>query len=205
MATPRILLSLIVVVVAVPLLAGCVPDGDKPVGEATSTPTPTPTTEPLPEAGPAFVAPGDCATLTGPTLAAEFEAQDIVLFDSTTGEGLHAGLGEGAPQQTGGETFYCLFGQDMVDLSSFQLEAQALTESAHEAVIEVLDGSGLVESVDGDVITYTQTGDDRGTPTIVHELRPDSWLTAWSAFGGQQQVTLMTGYLDAVAAQNYAG
>lgn len=208
MGVPRALQVTIGAGICVALLVGCTPKVEQPqtapTPSATATPTPSAAAEPEPAAGPAFVAPADCSALIGPTLAADFAAKNIVLFDSTIGGGIYTGVGDHAPLQTGGATFYCLFGQDMVDLSSFQLEAQPLSESAHEGVIAVLDTAGLVKTVDGDVVTFTQVGDDKGTPTLIQVLRPDSWMTAWSAFGGDRQVTLLTGYLNEMAVQNYA-
>ena len=211
MTISRALQVAIAAAACVVLLAGCAP-GEKPMAETTTSPTPsvTPTAsataapEPEPE-GPAFVAPTDCAALIGQTLAAEFAAKNIVLFDSTAGGGLYTDAGGHGPLQTGGDPFYCLYGQDMVDLSSFQLEVQPLTESEHEGVIAVLDTAGLVKTVDGDAVTFTQVGDDRGTPTLIQVLRPNSWMTAWSAFGGDKQVTLLSGYLTQMAAQTYVG
>lgn len=172
--------------------------------EPTVLPTPTATMETAePDPEPAFVAPADCATLIGPTLAADFAAQNIVLFDSTNGEGIY--VGGTVPNQTGGSNFFCVFGKDMVDLSSFQLEAQPLSQAEHEGVVATLEGAGLTKTVNGDVVTYTQVGDDMGTPSLIHVLRPDSWLTGWSAFGGPAQVALLTGYLDEVAVQAYPG
>ena len=211
MGVARALQVAIGVGVCAALLVGCAPTVEKPASEATATATPTPTPtvsatpEPEPEAGPAFVAPADCAALIGPTLAADFAAKNIVLFDSTIGGGIYTGAGDHGPKQTGGTTFYCLYGQDMVDLSTFQLEAQPVTESEHEGIIAVLDTAGLAKTVDGNVVTFTQVGDDMGTPTLIQVLRPDSWMTAWSAFGGDRQVTLLTGYLAEMAAQNYVG
>lgn len=206
MGISRIVVAAMGVVVVVSLASACAPQAPDPAADETvaSTPSASPTQAPAPDPEPAFVVPVDCATLIGPVLTADFAAEGIVLFDSTAGEGIYAGGGS-VPFQTGGSTLFCVYGKDMVDLSSFQLEAQPLTQAEHEGVVASLDAAGLAKTVDGDIVTYTQVGDDMGTPSLIHVLHPDGWLTGWSAFGGPGQVTLLTRYLDEVAAQVYPG
>ena len=186
-------------------LAACTPPAPAPTetptpSASTASATPTPTPDPVP----VFTTPTTCAELIGPDLAAEFAADNIVLFDSTNGEGIYA---NGFTKiQDGGDPFACLFGEDMVDLSSFQLEVQPVSsQSEHEGIVAVLGSQGFVETVDGDVVTYTQVGNEMSTqPAIIHVLRLDSWMTASANFGGQIQADRLAGYLDAVAAHLYA-
>lgn len=199
---------LVVAVGAVVLsgLAGCtppVPDPTLAPSPSASTATATATPTPTPDPDPVFTTPTTCAELIGPELTTEFAAENIVLFDSTNGEGIYANGFTVA--QDGGDPFACLFGEDMVDLSSFQLVVQPVTsQSEHEGIVAVLGSQGFVQSLDGNTVTFTQLGDETSTvPVIIHVLRLDSWMTAYAGFGGQRQADRLTGYLDAVAAHLY--
>jgi hypothetical protein len=200
----RRVLGVAVGALALAALVGCTPPVPEPTlapspSASTASATPTPTPDPVP----VFTTPTNCAELIGPDLAAEFAADSIVLFDSTNGEGIYA---NGFTLiQDGGDPFACLFGQDMVDLSSFQLEVQPVSsQGEHEGIVAVLGSQGFVQTTDGDVVTFTQVGNEMDTePTIIHVLRLDSWMTAYAHFGGQRQADRLAGYLAQVAAHLY--
>jgi len=187
---------------AIAALVGCTPPVPEPTlapSPSASSASPTPTPDPVP----VFTTPTTCAELIGPELGAQFAADNIVLFDSTNGEGIYA---NGFTLiQDGGDPFACLFGEDMVDLSSFQLEVQPVSsQSEHEGIIAVLGSQGFTQSLDGNTVTFTQIGNEMSTePAIIHVLRLDSWMTASANFGGQLQADRLAGYLDAVAAHLY--
>lgn len=204
--------AVLVAVIALPVIAGCTPTAPS---DGTATPTPhastvaaapsqTPTPEPEP-ATPVFTAPTTCAELAGSDLEADFASRGIELFNSSNGEGMSAGTPVDTHQQ-GGKPFGCLWGVPQVDLNTFVLSAQGLNNQAHEGVVSILDAGGYVKTVDGDIVTYTQLGDESGQPSAqltIHVLRPDSWLTGWASFGGQTSADRITGYLDIVATNLY--
>lgn len=208
----RLVVAVAVVSVAGLLLSGCSPT--LPV-DGTATPTPHPSTvaaspsqAPTPEpepAAPVYAQPTTCAELSGPDLEATFASRGIVLFNSSNGEGMFAGEPVNTHQQ-GGKPFGCLWGVPNADLNSLVLSAQGLSNQAHEGVISILDGGGFEKTVDGDVVTYTQLGDETGQPTgelTIHVLRPESWITGWAPIGGETSRSRMTEYLDAVATNLY--
>ena len=178
-------------------LAGCTPPAP-PEDEPTASES-SPTVAPEP-AEAVFVAPSTCTQLLGADLENEFLGGGNVLFSSTDGTGIYFPI---ESTQDGGTPFSCWYGKDMVDLSTFELAAQALTQDAHEGTLAVLQGGGFVETTDGDVVTFTQVGDEGATPAIVHVLRPDSWITGFSALGGADRAALVADWVDSVAEQVY--
>ncbi len=196
-------------ILALGVLSGCNPGGTPettgtPSAAETLTPSPTPTPEPLAEA--VFVAPADCHVMVGSALEAEFAGKGIVLFKSTNGEGEFADGTPPVSKQGGSGGFVCVWGVPYVDLNSFGLETKALTQQAHEGVVAILEGGGFDVSVDGDTVTYSKVGTEHGQPedqSVIHVLHPDGWITAWSAFGGQQAYDRLVGYVAAVTAQVY--
>lgn len=196
--------SFVVLLAAVPMLAGCTPTQPVPSESPTAvaaSPSATAEPAPEPEPEPVFVAPTTCADLIGPDLTAQFAAQNIVVFDSSSGEGIYAG-GDRVIAQDGGDPFWCIFGKDMVDLSSFQLVAQPVSsEDEHEGIVAVLGSQDFTQSLNGSTVTFSTPGTDTDPlPAIIHQLQQDRWLTAFAGFGGDRQLTTMTGYLEAMAA-----
>lgn len=194
--------AFVVLLAAVPVLAGCTPTEPTPSASPTAAaaPSPTVTAEPTPEPEPVFVAPTTCADLIGPDLAEVFASRNIVVFDSTNGEGIYANGFE--PAQDGGDPFACLYGQDMVDLSTFQLVVQPVSsQEEHEGIVAVLGSGGFDQSVDGDTVTFIDVGTDTDPlPAIIHILKPDRWLTALSYFGGEISASRLGEHLAAVDA-----
>lgn len=185
-----------VAVLAVLALAGCTPPAPAPTTPAptvtSASPTPTPTVT-------AVAIPANCDAIIGPALAATFASRNIVLFDSTDNQGIYPDSNP-VLAQDGGSPFFCLYGSDGVDLSTFVIEAQAVeTQSEHEGIVAVLGSGALTQSVNGDVVTFEQVGDEMSVGTIIHVLRVGSWLTASSTFGGTTQAAHLTGYLDQIA------
>jgi hypothetical protein len=177
------------------ILAGCGPvvATPTPSPSASSEPEASPSPTPTPEAG-GFTAPTSCTELLGADLEADILATGVVLFSSTDGTGIYAPI---ASTQDGGDPFSCWYGKDGVDLSSFEFAAQPITSTdEHEGIVAVLGAAGFASSTDGDVVTFVQTGDEGTTPAIVHVVRPDSWFTVFSAFGGADRLAVMQGYLD---------
>lgn len=193
--------AFVVLLVAVPVLAGCTPTAPAPSPTPTESAvaSATPTPEPAPE--PVFVAPTTCAELIGPDLEAQFAAENIVIFDSSSGEGIYAGGGDRIIAQDGGDPFWCIFGKDMVDLSSFQLVAQPVSsEDEHEGIVAVLGSQSFSQSINGSTVTFSDPGTDTDPlPAVIHQLELDRWLTAYAGFGGYRQLETMTGYLAAMA------
>ncbi|MEQ1736834.1 MAG: hypothetical protein ABL886_10600 [Rhodoglobus sp.] len=192
---------------AIGALAACNP-GDIS-GGSTTTPAPTdvaiPTATPTPAPQPVFVAPADCHAMVGAALETEFAGKGIVLFNSTNGEGEFA-EGPVVSKQGGGNPISCVWGVPYVDLNSFGLEVQSLTQDAHEGVVAVLGGGGFDVSLDGNIATYSHVGAETGQPedqSIIHVLHPDGWITAWSSFGGQIAYDRLVTYVAAVTAQVY--
>ena len=180
-------------------LAGCTPPAPTPVTtSAAPAPKPTATATAEPAPAPAFVAPTSCDELIGPDLAALFASRNIVVFDSTNGEGIYANGFEAA--QDGGDPFACLYGQDMVDLSTFQLVVQPVSSQAeHEGIVAVLGSGGFDQSINGSTVTFIDEGTDTDPlPAIIHILKPDRWLTAYSYFGGEISASRLAEYLAAV-------
>lgn len=199
----------VAVVLALPLLTGCAPEGisadppDTPTPSATQSDTPSPT--PTAGAGPVFTAPTSCSQLVGAALETDFATRKIVLFDSTNGEGEYAPTGVDN-QQNAGDPFSCLYGIPMVDLNSFVLTVQPVTQDEHEGIVAVLGAAGFEVTTDGDVVTYTRVGAETGQTAdqlLIHVLRPDSWMTGWASLGGEPQRVRISGYLDQVAANLY--
>lgn len=175
--------ALVTVIVAA--LAGCSPAGaDEPEETAApATTTPTASASPSPTPVPAaFTAPDNCAELVGAGLDAEYAANGVVLFSDSSGNGIYAQ--EDSVGQLIGDPFYCVYGQDGVDLSSFEFAAQALTEGARAEVLTHLAGLGLDEAADGDRVAFRQQGDEGSLPAIVHIVLADGWVTVNSTFGG---------------------
>lgn len=180
------------------LLAACDPGPAAPTGTpvpSASGSSPIATSEPVAE----FTAPSSCSELLGP-LEAQFAADGLVLFSSTDGTGIYAPI---ASTQEGGDPFSCWYGKDGVDLSTIEIAAQAVDEQQHEGIVAVLESEGFELTLDEDRATYVQVGDEGATPAIVHVLRPDSWLTGYSALGGPDRVAVLTEYLEQVGAQLY--
>ena len=208
--TQRSILTIVAAALLLPLTAGCTPTVPEPTPSATiaEAESPSPSETPSPTAAaPAlvFTQPTTCSELAGPDLEAVFASRNIELFNSPNGEGMFAG-GPVDTHQQGGNPFGCLWGVPYVDLNTFVLSSQPLSQSAHEGVVAILDGGGYVKTVDGDVVTYTQLGDELGQPSgqlTIHVLRPTSWITGWAALGGETSRVRMTEYLDAVAAHLY--
>lgn len=196
----RALVLVPLLAVALAALTGCdpVPPEPTPTVEpsATATSTPTATAEPAPVFTPAT----SCAGMLGP-LETEFLADGLVLFSSTDGGGIYFPI---PSTQDGGDPFSCWYGKDGVDLSTIEIAAQPIDEAEHEGIVAVLDGAGFELTLDSDRATYVQVGDEGSTPAIVHVVRRDSWLTAYSAFGGPDRVAALTQYLDKVAEQLYS-
>lgn len=201
MGNRRVILSVVVTLAVVPLLAACHPDPPsststpKPTSTPAATKTATPT--PTPKAA-VFVAPTDCEQLLGAALVAQITSDGHELFSSSDGSGLYY---PNDPKQQGG--FQCQYGVNYVDYSTFEIDAQALTQQAHEGVIATLDAGGFDKTIDGDVVTYTQVGDEGVQPLYIHVVRSDGWLTGWSSLGGEQQRGLIVGYLATAAQQVY--
>ena len=187
-------------VAVVAALAGCAPTAPTPEAPDETAAAPKPTETAAPPAEPVFVAPENCEQLIGPELAAEFASKNIVLFDSTNGEGIYANGFEAA--QDGGDPFACLFGKDMVDLSTFQLVVQPVSsEAEHEGIVAVLGSGGFDQSLNGSTVTFTDIGTDTDPlPAIIHILKPDRWLTAYSYFGGEISASRLAEHLAAVDA-----
>jgi hypothetical protein len=199
----RIILSIAAGVGLLPLLAACNPPTPTPsqspsaVAEpsASATPTPTPTSTPEPAV---FVAPANCEQMLGAALIAQITSDGHELFSSSDGTGIYY---PHESHQQGG--FQCQYGQNMVDLSTFELDAQGLTQQAHEGAISILDAGGYTKTVEGDVVTYAQVGDEMGTQTYLHVVRPDSWITGWSSFGGDTPFAKISSYVATVGQQLY--
>jgi len=191
--------SLVTVLVAA--LAGCAVVGAVEP-EPTAEPEPAASASPTPTAAPAsFTAPDTCAELVGPALDAEFSANGVDLFSGSDGTGIYtleAPLG-----QDGGDPLYCLYGQDGVDLSTFEFAAQGLTNDAHEGVIAELATRGLDEQADGERVTFSQEGDEGSSPAIVHIVLPDGWVTVYSTFGGPDRFAEATGWAETARGQVY--
>jgi hypothetical protein len=192
------------IALAVALLAGCAPtdlsaepdESAAPTDVAVPTPTPTPT--PTEDPARVFTEPSSCVALLGAALEAEFLAAGNVLFSSTDGAGIYFPIDS---EQGGGTPFSCWYGKDMVDLSTFELAAQSLTQDAHEGTVSVLSGLGMTQTMDGDIVTFTQVGDEGSTPAIIHVLYPDGWITGYSAFGGQKRVDQLAVWVATVGEQ----
>lgn len=187
------------VTVLVSALAGCAPAGEP---EPTTEPGPTASASPAPTAAPAsFTAPEDCAELVGPDLDAEFAANGVILFSDSNGNGIYEQ--EGSVGQASGDPLYCLYGQDGVDLSSFEFAAQGLTEEAQAEVLAELATLGLDESADGNRVIFSQEGDEGTRPAIVHVVLPDGWVTVNSTFGGPDRFADVNGWAEAAVEQLY--
>lgn len=183
-------------------LTGCDPAGppspepsSSPSTSTPPSPSPSPTEEPA-----VFVAPTSCTGLLGAALEAEILGSGAVLFSGPGGTGLYPGPSVG---QDGGTPLACLYGKDMVDLSTFELAVQGLTPSAHEGVLAELETRGMTEVADADTVTFTQTGDEGATPAIIHILKPDSWVTVYSTFGGAASLSKISGWAQTVETQVY--
>lgn len=180
-------------------LAGCTPPAPTPATtSAAPAPKPTATATAEPAPAPAFVAPTSCDDLIGPDLAALFASRNIVLFDSTNGEGIYANGFTVA--QDGGDPFACLYGQDMVDLSTFQLVVQPISsQDEHEGIMAVLGSGGFDQSLNGSTVTFTDVGTDTDPlPAVIHLVKQDRWLTVFANFGGEIQASRLAEYLAAV-------
>lgn len=182
-------------------LLGCTPE--QPA--ATHSPSPeasasAPASTTPPPAPAVFVLPASCTAMLGAALEASFLGDGNVLFSGPGGAGIYPMASVG---QDGGSPVSCLYGKDMVDLSTFELSVQSLDQGAHEGTIAELNARGMTRTTDGEVVTYTQLGSEGASPTIVHVVRPDSWITAYSALGGAERAALAAGWATTVAQQVY--
>lgn len=212
MRIQRVAFAFVALMVTLPLLAACGPaavtvaTSPSPTGASTATANGTPTPTVAPDPVVVFTQPTTCSELAGPELQAEWASRNIVLFNSSNGEGTTTGSPVDTRQQ-GGNPFGCLWGIEGVDLNTFVLSTQPLSQAAHEGVVSILDGLGYAKTVEGDVVTYTQVGSENGTPEdqlTIHVLRPDSWMTGWASLGGETSRARIAGYLDVVAARLYS-
>lgn len=196
---PTVARTAVLAIVLATFLAGCTPqsaDPDpSPSASASSAPSETPVEEST-----VFVAPVDCTGLLGAALEAEVLGAGNVLFSGPGGIGIYPGDSVG---QDGGTPFACLYGKDMVDLSTFEIAAQGLTQDAHEGVLAELSTRGMTETTAGDTVTFAQEGTEGGEPAVIHVLRPDSWITVYSTFGGAASLAKITGWAEIVATQVY--
>ncbi|MDH6182585.1 hypothetical protein M2152_002767 [Microbacteriaceae bacterium SG_E_30_P1] len=147
-------------------------------------------------AAPVFTPVSTCSELLGPVLEAEILGGGYVLFSSTPGAGIHYPI---SSTQTTGSPLSCWYGVDGLDLSTFEIAAQLIRDRV--SVESAL--AGFVSSGDETVTTWVKEGSPGGEPAVVHVVRDDSWLTAFSAYGGAEQVATMTRYLTTVAENVY--
>lgn len=189
----RMLVPSIVAALAAVALVGCAPSSPTPSAEPSASATAVPA-----EPAAAFTAPTSCTELLGSDLEQQFLADGNVLFSDSNGDGIHPGEPVG---QDGGDPFACLYGKDMVDLSTFELSAQAVDNDEHEGVLAVLASRGLTEEEDGEFVIFAQEGTEGGDPAIVHILYPDAWITAYSTFGGATRLAEIRGWAETVATQ----
>lgn len=187
-----------VAVVLLATLTACDP------GTASSGPSSTPAqSEPsasATESQAVFVAPTSCTDLLGATLEAEVTSDGSVLFSGPGGTGTYPAPSIG---QDGGTPVACLYGKGMVDLSTFEFASQGLSQDAHEGTLAELESRGMTETTSGDTVTFTQEGNEGTDPAIVHILRPDSWVTVYSTFGGADRLKQITGWANTVETQVY--
>lgn len=190
-------------------LAGCTPPEDPPTATPPATPSATQSPTPSPSAtagngpdlvSPVFVIPADCTGLLSAALEQQFLDDGNVLFSDSAGNGIYPQEPIG---QDGGDPFACLYGKDLVDLSTFELSAQPLDNEEHEGVLAELGSRPLTREDDGQRVVFTQQGDEGTDPAIVHVVHPDGWITAYSTFGGPDRVAEIRGWTDTVAAQVY--
>ena len=198
---PRLASGAALVVVLIAALAGCsAADAGDP--EPTTEPEPTASASPAPTAAAApFTLPGDCSALIGPDLDAEYAENGVILFSDSSGNGIYEQ--EGSVGQASGDPLYCVYGQDGVDLSSFEFAAQALAEDAQEAVLAELAALGLDESADGNRVVFSQEGDEGTLPAIVHIVLPDGWVTVNSTFGGPDRFAEANDWAETALEQLY--
>jgi len=128
------MLTIVAAALLLPLAAGCTPTAPEPTPSATvaesASPSPTPSpTATAPEL--VFTQPTTCSELAGPDLEAVFASRNIELFNSSNGEGMFAD-GPVDTHQQGGNPFGCLWGVPYVDLNTFVLSSQPLSQAAHE-------------------------------------------------------------------------
>lgn len=146
-----------------------------------------------------FTAP-TCTELVGSELEQQLLADGNELFSDSNGGGTSPSEPIG---QDGGDPFACLYGKNLVDLSTFELSAQALDNDEHEGVLAELGTRGLTEQQDGERLLFTQQGDEGTEPAIVHLVYPDGWVTAYSTFGGADRLAEITGWAEIAASQVY--
>ena len=138
--------------------------------------------------------------MLGASLEATVTAGGGVLFSGLGGAGIYPGP---SIAQDGGSPLSCLYGKDMVDLSTFEFAAQELSQDGHDGTIAELRSRGMTQTTDGDAVTFTQSGDEGTTPAIIHILKPDSWVTVYSTFGGATRLAEITGWAQTVETQVY--
>lgn len=195
--SPRMLLRSVAAAALVLLaLSGCTPNPEEPTVEPSPSAEPEQPTEP---AVPVFVAPTSCTELLGSELEQDFLAESV-LFSDSAGNGINPGEPIG---QDGGDPFACLYGQDGVDLSTFELSAQALSNEEHEGVIAELATRGLDEQSDGERVSFSQEGSEGGDPAILHVVYPDGWITAYSTFGGAERSAEIASWVETATSEVY--
>jgi len=195
----RALLAAAAGIIALATLSGCAPEDPKPTGTKTSAPSESASPTPTAAAEPVFVKPTSCTGLLGAKLENELLATGDVLFSSPDGTGIYPGT----PSNQAGTPFSCWYGRDMVDLSTYEIAAQPLTQQNHEGTLAGLQGEGFTETAVGDVVTFSTAGDEGTEPAVLHELHPDGWITIYSTFGGDDRLATMKLWLADVRAQVY--
>ncbi len=186
-------------------LSACAPSGPDDVTAPTPSPTPSAADEaspsPTPDA-PAFTVPTSCTELVSVELENQILATGAVLFSSTDGSGIYYPIDS---TQDGGDPFSCWYGKDGVDLSSVEFAAQPITSTdEHEGIMAVLNSGGFDVELNGDVVTFIQVGDEGTTPAIVHIVRPDSWITGFSSFGGADRANGLRSTVELIAEHLYS-
>lgn len=193
------MLATLAALVAVGGLVGCTPAESAPEPEASEAPADTVDSPDAPAETPApltFVEPRSCTELLGPVLENEIVSDGYELFSSSGGSGKYFPI---ASTQTSGNPFSCWYGVDQVDLSSFEIAAQDLSGTEMDGIGAALRATGFTSSGDPSAMTWVMEGSPGGAPAVVHVLRPDSWLTGYSEYGGATQVATLTAHLATVA------
>ena len=182
-------------------LAGCAPEPPAASPSPSTSASVEPSASPSETEEPAvYIAPTSCTGLLGAQLESAVLATGAVLFSGPGGSGIYPGPSIG---QDGGSPISCLYGKDMVDLSTFEFAAQGLTQDAHEGVLAELQTRGMTETTTGTTVVFTQEGTEGTEPAIIHILNPDSWVTVYSTFGGAASLQKISGWADTVIAQVY--
>ena len=199
-ATWAVAISILLMMTA----CGPQPDDAEDTGSPETTETATPTPTPTESAEPAiFVQPRQCSSILPQSRLDSFSDQGLTLLGGPGGKFGDDYLSDPTPERVAGG-ITCIWGDNSNDVSSLTISVAPLSPSTRPGIVTDLTNQGLNVETLGNVSRYGQFGDEQSQPAILNVLRPDSWISIISTFGGQTLYDEAVTLSDEAAQQAYA-